>query len=1040
MATPLPGLAGVCAACLAQSLSENDVPFAEAWLPGPQTPLPRRLGDYELLREVARGGMGVVYLGRQISLDRRVAVKLLLPGFVSSPARLARFRAEATLAARLQHPNIVAIHEIGEDDGVPYFSMEYVEGTDLGRVVRDQPVPAQQAARLVCSVARAIQYAHDRGVLHRDLKPSNVLVTPEGEPRVTDFGLAKPLDPDCELTLSGEILGSPSFMAPEQAAGRRAEVDVRSDVYGLGGLLYHAVTGRAPFVADSVSETLRRVIEGGPVPPEVLQPGVPTELGVIAMCCLARDPRHRYATAGEVANELDRFQRGIPIKARAPFPVERLWRWARREPTLAGLLATAALLGFVLLGGTLLFASQGELARQHDAQRRAAAEMHRYVADVGLASRDLGEGNTRRAIQLLDGLRPAPGEADPRGFEWHWLRSRTAASANEVWWQGHEPIGTLAWSADGRRLALVSERTVRIIATGGRRSLATHSLGGPVSPRAGAFSHDGRYLYLADARGLRRMELTVGRTDSLLAEPLDGVDVSPDGRWIAVRTAAGNGRRESQDVLVLDPDDGETRHVLEGAGGPGLAWTGADVLHGVASDGRIWLWDAMAGKRDGGAATGGAPVAAAFTRDGSQCATLWPDGFLRLRDSATGRVLSTRRGRPQHEGHLAFSPDAKSLALVGGADERVLVLSTADGSTTHRWTAHTDLVTAVAFRRDGLSLVTAGHDGTVRAWDLAEDPVEHGWEHACGPLPEGSSQFSADGRWVAALRRNDAGEETALWSVPDPEARPIAVPGRPMGFSPDGKFLLQWESGGNVRLWDITNGTETVSFRLNPRPTRTPDQLSPDGRFFACLGWDQKLRIYHAASTEELPAPVARIRRMVVSPDSEWIGYVTGETVGLFRVAANEQHELACHGVTDLAFSPDGRFLAVGQGVGHIQICDVDRRRMIGELSGHKAAITALQFSPDGRTLVSAGEDAVVRWWHVAAWRELVQMTQATAAGVLRHAPDGRTLLVGLASEYRILSTGQPAVAIPPSNPSGFWSDPVNLGWRLARRGGVTRQ
>jgi len=342
------------------------------------------------------------------------------------------------------------------------------------------------------------------------------------------------------------------------------------------------------------------------------------------------------------------------------------------------------------------------------------------------------------------------------------------------------------------------------------------------------------------------------------------------------------------------------------------------------------------------------------------------------------------------------------------------------------------------FRGDGRCLVTAGLDGTVRAWDLAEESIEHPWEHSCGPLPQCASQFSADGRWVAALRRNNAGEETALWSVTDPEARPIAVPGRPMGFSPDGKFLLQWERGGNLRLWDITNGTEAVSFKMNPKPTTLPDQISPDGRFFACPGFDQRIRIYHAASTEELPAPVARIRRVVISPDSQWLGYATPETVGLFRIESNEPHEVACHGATDLAFSPDARFLAAGQGEGRILVFETQHGRRVGELSGHKAPITALEFSPDGRTLVSAGDDAVVRWWHVAEWRELVQLPHPSAAGLLRHAPDGRSLLVGLASEYRILSTRETPASVPPRAVAGFWTDPVNLAWRLARRAGVS--
>ncbi len=1038
--TSIHGLLGICAGCLAHSVAEAERPFAEAWLTGPQTPLPRRLGDYELQQEIARGGMGVVYLARQLSLGRQVAVKLLLPGFVASPARLARFRSEATLAARLQHPNIVSIHEICEHDGVPFFAMEYVEGRDLGRLVREQLPTSRHTAQLVRTVARAIHYAHERGVLHRDLKPSNVLVNPEGEPRVTDFGLAKPLNPDCELTLSGEILGSPSFMAPEQAAGRRGEIDVRTDVYGLGSLLYHALTGRPPFLADTVSGTLQRVIEGDPVPPGVLQPGVPRDLETITLRCLARDPRHRYASAAEVADELDRFLHGHPIRARSPRVAERMWRWARREPTLAGWLATAVILGAALVGGSFAFASQRELAHQGDVQRRSVVEMHRYVADVSLASRALGDGNTHGALQLLDGLTPPPGEPDRRGFEWHWLHSRTTDSTQNIWWKGGEPIGALAWSPDGRRLALLHARGVRIIAAGGNRLFAEHRLSGPSLRRTAAFSHDGGHLFIGDRTGLRRLELTVGRADVLSSEPVDSLAVSSDGQWLAVKSTIDSGEHDKSDVLVLDAGTGDLRQRLEGVGGPGLLWTPAGRLVGVAGDGRIWSWESTGGLRQRGRVRGPSLIAAALSKDAGQCATLDTEGTLRWVEIESGRVMAERHETPYREARLELSPEGHGLVLVGGADQRVTVLAVPGLTVEHRWAAHSDLVTAATFRQDGRWLVTAANDGTVRAWNLEEAPLVHPWSHTCIALPSLASQFSSDARWVAALHRNDTGEETALWSVADPDARPVTVPGRPMGFSPDGKFLLQWESGGMIRLWDITNGTETVSFHLNPKPSEWPDQLSPDGRFFLCLGYEGRLHLYHSATAEELPAPIAHIHRAIVSPDSQWIGYITKGNVGIYEVAPHEQFQVICPEVTELAFSPDSRYLAVGGAAGRVHVYEVATRKQVAELSGHAAQVTALTFSPDGRTLVSAGDDAAVRWWHVPAWRELVHLPQPATARLLRYSPDGRCLLVGLESEYRVLSAGEALPSPSLGIPGGFWQDPVNLGWRLARRGSMTRR
>jgi WD40 repeat protein len=1038
--SPLPGLVGICASCLAESVSEAEGPFAEAWLPGPQTPLPRRLADYELQREIARGGMGVVYLARQLTLNRQVAVKLLLPGFVASPTRLARFRSEATLAARLQHPGIVAIHEIGEHEGVPYFSMEFVEGRDLGRIVRDQVLSARQTARVVRTVSRAIQYAHERGVLHRDLKPSNVLITPEGEPRVTDFGLAKPLDPDAELTLSGEILGSPSFMAPEQAAGQRDAVDVRTDVYGLGSLLYYTLTGRAPFVADTVSATLQQVLLGNPVPPHLVQPGVPTDLETITLRCLAREPRHRYGSAAEVADELDRYLSGTPILAQAPGLTGRLWRWARREPTLAGWAATAVVLAASLLGGSFAFASQRELARQRDEQRRDVAEMHRYVADVSLASRALEDGNTRGSLQLLQGLRPNTGETDRRGFEWHWLHARTAESAQQTWWQGDESVDSLSWSPDGRRLALAQPHTIRVIAPVTGRVFASHRLGGPPLRRIVAFDRLGGHVFVGDRGGLRRIELTVGRTEALTTEAVEGVAVCPDGPWLAVLTPAGSTGGESTDVLILDEESGEAHRRLEGLGGPALTWIPGVGLQGVASDGRFWRWNPEPGLRQLGRIVGRPPLAAAFTRDGLSVASLDSDGQLRLRETQSGRVVRERPERPHRDVKLEFSADGSRLAMVGGTDQRVTLFLNSTGEVEHRWTAHTDAVTTVIFPQSGRNVVTAGQDGSVRAWSPGASLDRQPWQHSCGLLPPQSTQFSPDARWVAGLWRNNSGEETALWSLSDPEARPVTLPGRPVSFAPDGRFLLQWEVGGTLRLWDITNGTETVSFQPNPRPGPWPDQLSPDGRIFACLGWDLHLRLYHATTAEELPAPVARIHQAIFSPDSRWVGYATEETVGLFQVAPPEQFHLPCADVQRLAFSPDARYLAAGQGSGRIQIFSVQERRWLVELSGHSMNVRALSFSPDGRTLASSGEDAVVRWWHVPAWRELVHQPQSSPAQVLAYSLDGQHLLAGLVGEYRVMSTAEKLAPLPVPVVGGFWTEPVVAGGRLTRKVGTARR
>jgi serine/threonine protein kinase/tetratricopeptide (TPR) repeat protein len=363
-------------------------------------PEARRILGYEVLGELGRGGMGVVYQARQVGLNRLVALKMIRAGSYAGPAELARFRAEAEAVARLQHPNIVQIYEIGECHGLPYFSLEFCAGGSLADHLHGTPLPPPQAAELAETLARAVHAAHQAGVVHRDLKPANVLLSFSGGsetrarvsdpplnefvPKVTDFGLAKRLDEAVGLTAADAVVGTPSYMAPEQAEGRVREVATPADVYALGAILYELLTGRPPFKAATTLETLEQVRSQEPVPPRRLQPKTPRDLETICLKGLEKSPRTRYASAAALADDLRRFRAGEPIQARPTPAWERVVKWARRRPAVATLAAVSGLALTVLLMVILAAYSRVRHERDLADQRREQAEAQRRRAVVNL--------------------------------------------------------------------------------------------------------------------------------------------------------------------------------------------------------------------------------------------------------------------------------------------------------------------------------------------------------------------------------------------------------------------------------------------------------------------------------------------------------------------------------------------------------------------------------------------------------------------------------------------------------------------------------
>ncbi len=374
-------------------LRQADQIVEQALVPTEPAPSPAaQLGDYDLLEEIGHGGMGVVFRARQRSLDRIVAVKLMRTGDANEEERR-RFAREAQAVARLQHPNIVQIYEVGEAGGQPFFSLEFVEGESLAHRLNGTPLAARQAAALVEVLARAIHYAHGKGIIHRDLKPSNVLLagTPETTleqctAKVTDFGLAKRLDGGGD-TGSGSVLGTPSYMAPEQAEAKTAAIDRRTDVYGLGAVLYEMLSGRPPFRAESPLRTLAQVLQADPARPRLVNPAVPRDLETVCLQCLHKEPRRRYATALALAEDLDRFLHGQPVRARPVGPVGRMTRWCRRKPVIAA------------LGAMLILAVAGGLLTSFLLWRRSAGSEARAL--VNLHAEELARQEADDALSMI---------------------------------------------------------------------------------------------------------------------------------------------------------------------------------------------------------------------------------------------------------------------------------------------------------------------------------------------------------------------------------------------------------------------------------------------------------------------------------------------------------------------------------------------------------------------------------------------------------------------------------------------------------------
>ena len=1039
--------AGVCPKCLLKvgihdpSAESADAPtlHSDSGAPADSPPIPptqhsgttsesapqigakiKYFGDYELLGEIARGGMGVVYRARQVRLNRAVALKMILSGQFAGEADVQRFHTEAEAAAQLDHPGIVPIYEVGEYEGHHFFSMALVEGDSLASRIADGPIPAIEAAEVVLDISKAIEYAHEQGVLHRDLKPANILLDTEGNPRVTDFGLAKRVHGDSNLTATGQVLGTPSYMPPEQAAGRIDQVTESADLYALGAILYATLTGRPPFQADNPLDTLMQVLEREPVPPRTLNPKVPLDLETICLKCLEKDRRRRYPSAQALVDELQRFLNGEPIQARPISHQARVWRWCKRKPVISGLLATVAVTIVVAFAwitrsrndalearnqATRTAEENRELARKERDARGVADDRTKlavqavYSANMNLAQMNWDAGNLRALNHVLQ--RFADWKEDPliqrdcRGWEWHYLWRRSRSHLQE--------------------------------------------LSSTIAPHCLAYHPTGDLLLAGGSGGMTLWDVNTGKEKwSAKQQIIRETAFSADGSLIA-----SSGKPQG---AIWDAETGERIvefHSEETSDGWAVSFDpkGRYVATACASPGEIRVWDVKTGrllqslKRDNWRDN---YYAVAFSRDGQYLAAgsfhsrleIWRvDGFQHV---VTKRVpgivgsiefssdeqhlaVGTRRGTSiltvvdweqvaLAEGYareISFTPDGKRLLITG--PNTIRVVNTETGETLRSAAVHIGSIMDVASAPNGQRFATAGiNERNIKVWDQLDhrDSLELAHSHAPSEFA-----FSDNGALLAVAARDTS---VRLWNATTGQPlhtfislKGIANVTNKLALTRDGRLLAACGTYG-VKVWDTRSGKLAWQRHSDARdvafhPSENRLAVFCNGRIRLWNSSDGKQVAEFPASSE------GRSTCLAFSSDGQLLASMYDKgAILVWNVQSKSvvwRAQVATHSSTQttIAFSPDDRLLAV-PAAEKLALFDVATGKLWKSLVGHQTTIRGVTFHPGGKRIATGAE--VVKIWDLESGHEVQTLEGGSP---VCFAPDGFRLVVSLDRSARVL-------------------------------------
>ena len=1039
---------------LAETL-RTTVPAAKP-APSAQPGLPARIGRFVIQARLGAGAFGAVYRAHDPQLGREVALKVPHPGSLSEPRLVERFLREGRAAAGLHHPHIVPVFDAGQDGPHHYLAAAFIPGRSLAAEVATGPLAFRRAAELVRQLAEALAYAHEQGIVHRDIKPANVLLDEQGEAHLADFGLAHRADESGELTREGAVMGTPAYMAPEQAEGQRGKPLPASDQYSLGAVLYELLTGEAPF-SGPPAIVLYNVVHQEPEPPRQRNPHIPPELEAVCLKAMARHPEQRYPSCAELAADLRRWLEGEPVLARPLGMAGRCLRWLKREPKLAGL---AVLTVVCLLTAAGVATSMAQTLREKktktaESATKAAAEERRAADEKGKA-----EKQNKAAQRAAERGARAAREAKRQGAiadEAARRRSEQARKAREAEQDTKKQERKARQKLYDAHLALAEKALDRKDSERAFRALARHrdddlresrwqTLWKRLPDELTWSDHKAQLTCLAlrpDGRALasgsgdqtvrlREWVSSVGQQPLTLRghnHRVTSVCFSPDGKRIAAagvdlepktRAAVGVVRvwdaAGGKEILSLGLNNHSINCVCFSPDGRRLATTSTDQ--------RVTVWDAATGlKQLSIHAHADQITRVCFSPDGKRLATACKDGTVRVWHAATGRRLFHRKANLNGTYGVCFSPDGKWLATVGDDTRPV-----PGGPASWRWS-------------DGDRYAAAGPAGIVKIWDAGSGQFLHTLKGGYSTL--GSVCFSADGKRVAASDLWTGG--IWIWDAAtgakqlllDTSTRNLGI-----SLSPDGNYLASGGADKKVTVWNVRTGRAIVTLRGHTDEV-TSVCFSPDGKRLVSASKDRTVQVWDRvwqqgqALFPDHTAPITAvafsrsgqlasaaednsIRRwdattgasdvfaqqpgpitaLAFSLDGKRLAGSGSEgTITLLSKSDNgtkqstlEDRPGVCRA---LCFSPDGTKLAVGRGTS-VRVWDIASGKERLALAGPTAVVTCLEFRPDGKTLAGGSADGSVRLWDAVTGKELALLDGKSGPDhALAFSPDGATLASG---------------------------------------------